>query len=162
MLSISRALRLSEPRWQMVTGSVIYTAGNPIIATGTLLWTAPFPCLVRALTVNDDIADPLVLAGGATSVSIGCLGATGAFVLATIPANYALLAAGWGSLGPAVNPSSGTNGNATNDSGAVLYSLGSVPGRPAILKPINAYTNAGTATGTLNFRFEMRPFVGAW
>lgn len=160
--------KFPNPGWKTINVTTVHRAvpvGTELAAIpvgGVAIWTPSFPCLVRAFTVNDDSADPLVGGGGATALSIGILSATATFVLSTATANYTTMAVGGGALGPNIAPSSGTGGIGVQDSGVVVYPAGSVPGRAAISRPINAYSNAGTYTGTLRFRFEMRPFAGGW
>lgn len=165
MLAINRAFRPVE-RWEVANITTVHRA-VPVppqlaaipVSPGIVIWSPPFPCLLRGFTINDDQADPLVGAGAAT-LSIGVNQAAAAVTLLTIAiatVNFGNTICGWGVFGPVNSTNVGTN-----DSGIVLAPAGSVPGRAALFREIRAFSNAGTYTGTLRFRFEYRPFVGPW
>lgn len=178
MLAISRAFRPNEPRWLQVSVAAVMRAvpvGDQVppasVNPGTTIWTPPFPCYIRGFTINVDGSDPLVPAGGATTLSIGVRDATAAAIGAESTLVRALPIAGvwnggtnphllgWGVDGGGVATATGIG---ISDSGIVLAPAGSVPGQAAYARTIAAITNAGTATGTLRMRFEMRPFAGPW
>lgn len=166
MLTISRALRPNEPPWQALSVTTVHRAipvppqlGPILPGTGTVIWTPTFPCFVRGFTINDDSTDPLVGAGGATTLTIGCNGGGGNTVFTAVASTlvtYTSALVGWGNLGG----SSGGNTNATQDSGVFLTPVGTVPGQVAQFRSIVAFGNAGTITGTLRFRFEIRAYTG--
>lgn len=157
----------SEPAWQQVNVTTVHRAvpGPGQLAVipvspGIAIWSPSVPCLVRNFTINDDETDPLVGAGGATTLSIGVNQNAVAVILFTIAvatANFGNTLIGWGVFGPVNSTNLGNQ-----DSGIVLAPAGSIPGRPTLFREIRAFSNAGTYTGTLRFRFEMRPFVGTW
>jgi len=156
----------SEPTWTQVNVTTVHRAvpgpgqlGPIPVSPGITIWSPPFPCLTRNFTINDDETDPLVAAGAAT-ISIGVNQGAVAVILYTIAIATATFQAtlnGWGVFGPVNSTNLGNQ-----DSGIVLAPAGSVPGRPALFREIRAFSNAGTYTGTLRFRFEMRAFAGAW
>lgn len=119
---------------------------------GVVIWTPPCPGLVRAFTINDDSGDPLVGSGGATNILVGSN--TAAMLVNTVTlATYGTTLCGWGVNGPSV----ATSIIGTADGGVAVAPAGSIPGRAAVARVLSAFSNAGTITGTLKFRFEFRP-----
>lgn len=146
----------SEPPWQIVNIAFDATA-TPIGTAGTTLWTPPFPCLVRALTCNGDSGAPMTNNGGSTTLSIGTNAVVNTFVAATTTATYNTALQGWGLGGPLNSTQVGTE-----EAGTVLAAAGQIPGAAAVFRVLQGFSNAGTITGTLRIRFEMRPFAGSW
>jgi hypothetical protein len=136
--------------WRRVDASYVAGAGTEIIVAGTTIWTPPFLCLLRAFSVNDDSGNALSGAGGATSVSIGTPGFLNSLVSATPFANYANTVLGSGFNGPG-------NLNSAGDGGIIMGPAGAFVGRATLSRLLQAGTNAGTATGTLRFRMQIRP-----
>lgn len=171
MLIISRAFRPSEPVWQLITMTTVHrTVPGPgelpalSVAPGTTIWTPPFPCVVRAFTVNSDEADPITSPDGGTTYSTGITGpvATGgqlAFTTATVFSGLGTRLNGHGHDGPGIAAATGIG---VADAGITLFPVGALLGRPTLFRHIGGVTNSGTAVGTLHFRFEMRAFPGAW
>jgi len=166
MIVISKAFRPTEPAWQPVIVTTVHRAvpvppqlGAIPVSPGIVIWTPPSPGLVRAFSANDDSADPIVFAGGATTLTIGIQFGVGSAQATLIPANVAsafAVVVGWGAAAPTV----AVTAPGIQDSGVLVFPAGTVPGRVTVPRAIVAFTNAGTATGTLRFRFEFRPFVG--
>lgn len=140
--------------WSLVSGSYVAGVGTEIVPGGTTIYTPPFPLLLRAFTINDDSGNPLVGGGGGTTVSIGTPGFVNNILSATALATYGTTLLGWGFNGPA-------SGNTQGEGGIVLAPAGSIPGRASLSRVLQAFANAGTITGTLRFRFEVRP-MGVW
>ncbi len=145
--------------WQMINVTYVAGVGTEIVPSpGTVLWTPPFPCLVRGLVANDDSGNALVGAGGATTLSIGVDTQPVVFVSAIALASYATILQGWGVSGTSTSSAS----SGCQDSGVVLAPAGSLPGRATLARSLRGFGNAGTITGTLRIHFEMRPFAGAF
>lgn len=162
MLIISRALRRSEPAWELVNVTSVHTGANPIVvAPGTDIWVPPFPCLVRGFIINDDAADPLV-GGGTLNIGINTSdGSTNGglvFARAVASSAYGSRLIGWGIEGPGIVVATGIG---VGDSGVILGPVGSFPGRPTFFRHINATGSVAALTGTLRFHFEMRRLAGA-
>lgn len=135
------------------------------VAPGIVIWTPPVPALVRAIVVQIDTGDPLVAAGGALNVRVGLNISVVGTDLQTFVQNETFAVwnvaggrvFGWGNEGPGVT--AGTSQWAVGSGGVFMMPLNSLhPGEASSARSIAVTTDVGTATGTMLYAFQWRPF----
>lgn len=137
------------------------------VAPGIVIWTPPVPALVRTIAVNIDTGDPLLAAGGALNVRVGLnVGAGVGSDLQPFVQNN--LFATWNVAGGRVlgagNEGPGGTGAGTSiwtlaEGGVLMTPVNALhPGEANLARAIVVSVDVGTATGTMLYAFQWRPF----